>query len=83
MSDGFSTSDGIAAVGLEYICRVCEHETTVYVTPDTTGEIPAITHSHKLTRQTCLECNATRTFVLREWLNLDLADRPDHGRTDE
>lgn len=69
-------SDGpLTAFPVEYVCRVCEHEMAVYVSPEVRDGDPALTHTHKLTQQWCPDCEADRTYIMLDWMELDV-DHP-------
>lgn len=62
-------TDGTIVAGVEYICRVCTHQHTVYVAPVLDAqERPTLNFDgrHKLTRSWCPECDTERTHVAAE-----------------
>lgn len=63
---------GIIIAGIEYMCRVCGNETTIYVKPvidDRGRPAPDFDSKHRIVQHDCRECEQERTYVAVQTLS--------------
>jgi hypothetical protein len=61
---------GVLIAGVEYVCRVCEHEHTIYVSPVLRDGQPTLDFDsrHRVVEADCEDCAEKRPHVAREVL---------------